>query len=97
MSAGQIITAGWDKNIKFWDARSVSSFGCLSNLGVEVESMSLSGFILMVALKSALHTYDLRYLDGSVKAKEHFMDNHIKCVRSNSDLEGIAIIIFTPW
>ncbi|KAL9149229.1 hypothetical protein ABFS82_12G096200 [Erythranthe guttata] len=86
----QIITAGWDRKVKFSDARSASSSGCLSNLGMEVESMSLSGFSLTVALKSSVHVYDLRYLDGSVQAKEHCMDNHIKCVRSNLNLEGFV-------
>ncbi|KAI3467287.1 hypothetical protein Pfo_023950 [Paulownia fortunei] len=87
----QIITAGWDKKVKFWDARSANSVGCLSNPGVEVESMSLSGFNLMVALKSSVHMYDVRYLNGSVQVKELFMDIHIKCVRSNSDLEGFVV------
>ncbi|PIN07756.1 Mitotic spindle checkpoint protein BUB3, WD repeat superfamily [Handroanthus impetiginosus] len=87
----KIVTAGWDKKVKFWDARSVSCYDCLGNLGVEVESMSVSGFNLMVALKSSVHLYDLRYLDGSVQSKEFFMDIHIKCVRSNLDLEGFAV------
>ncbi|KAG8366407.1 hypothetical protein BUALT_Bualt17G0076400 [Buddleja alternifolia] len=62
----QIITAGWDKKVKFWDARSASSSGCLSNLDVEVESMSLSGYYLMLALRSSVHMYDLRNLDGPI-------------------------------
>lgn len=91
ISAGQVITGGWDKKVKFWDARSASS-RCLNNLGTEVESMSLSGFSLMVALNSSVHIYDLRYLYESVQAKEHAMDIRIKCVRSNLDVEGIVII-----
>ncbi|KAK6157868.1 hypothetical protein DH2020_012116 [Rehmannia glutinosa] len=87
----QIISAGWDKKVMFWDARSASSVGCLSNLVVGVESMSLSAFSLMVALKSSVHMYDLRYLNGTVQAKEPFMDIHIKCVRSNSDLGGFVV------
>ncbi|GER31825.1 transducin/WD40 repeat-like superfamily protein [Striga asiatica] len=84
----QIITSGWDNSIKFWDARSGNSVGCLSNLVVGVESMSLSVFNLMVALKSSVHMYDLRYLDREVRVKEPFTDIHIKCVRSSSNLGG---------
>ncbi|CAA0839891.1 Mitotic checkpoint protein BUB3.3 [Striga hermonthica] len=85
---GQIITSGWDNSIKFWDARSGSSAGCLSNLVAGVESMSLSVFNLMVALKSSVHMYDLRYLDREVRVKEPFTGIHVKCVRSSSNLGG---------
>lgn len=54
--------------------------------------MSLSGLNLMVAHQSSVHLYDLRYLDGLVQAKEYFMGVKINCVRSNSELEGIATI-----
>ncbi|XP_042055864.1 mitotic checkpoint protein BUB3.3-like [Salvia splendens] len=84
----QVISAGWDKKVKIWDPRSTSSLGCLSSLGMEVESMSLSGLSLMIAHKSSVHLYDLRHLDKSFEAKEYFMDIHIKCVRTNSELEG---------
>ncbi|KAL6529328.1 hypothetical protein OROGR_014951 [Orobanche gracilis] len=87
----QIITAGWDKKVKFWDARSAHSVGCLSNLAVGVESISLSVFNLMVALKSSVHIYDLRYLNGTVQTKEPFTNIHIKCVRSSSDIGGSVI------
>ncbi|GFQ02053.1 mitotic checkpoint protein bub3.3 [Phtheirospermum japonicum] len=87
----QIISAGWDKNVKFWDARSASPVGCLSNLVVGVESMSLSMFNLMVALKSSVHLYDLRYLNGRPQVKEPFTDIPIKCVRSSSGLGGFMV------
>lgn len=91
--AGQVISAGWDKKVKFWDPRSTSSLGCLSSLGMEVESMSLSGLSLMIAHKSSVHLYDLRRLDKSLEAKEYFMDIHINCVRANSELEGIPTVV----
>ncbi|KAL6499260.1 hypothetical protein OROHE_026137 [Orobanche hederae] len=90
-SSGQIITAGWDKKVKFWDTRAAHSVGCLSNLAVGVESISLSVFNLMVALKSSVHIYDLRYLNGTVQTKEPFTNIHIKCIRSSSDLGGFVI------
>ncbi|GER37448.1 heavy metal transport/detoxification superfamily protein [Striga asiatica] len=73
----QIITSGWDNSIKFWDARSG-----------RVDSMSISVFNLMVALKSSVHIYDLRYLDREVRVNEPFTDIHVNCVRSNSNLGG---------
>ncbi|KAK4403067.1 Mitotic checkpoint protein BUB3.3 [Sesamum angolense] len=63
---GQVITAGWDKKVKFWDARSGSSFGCLSNVDVEVESVSISGLNLMVALRSSVHIFVVGSTDGRV-------------------------------
>lgn len=95
VSAGQVITAGWDKRVKFWDPHSTSSHGSLSCLGMEVESMSLSGLNLMVALKSSVHLYDLRYLDRSVQIKEDLVQ--IKCVRSNPELEGIATVAYVSF
>lgn len=92
LSAGQVISAGWDKRVKFWDPRSTSSHGSLSCLGTGVESMSLSELNLMVALKSSVHLYDLRYLDRSVQSKEDLVQ--IKCVRSNSELEGISAVAY---
>uniref|UniRef100_A0A1S3Y9N8 Mitotic checkpoint protein BUB3.3-like n=1 Tax=Nicotiana tabacum TaxID=4097 RepID=A0A1S3Y9N8_TOBAC len=55
----QIISAGWDRKINFWDARSTQSHGCLNSLASEVESVSLSGFSLMVAAGSSVDIYDL--------------------------------------
>lgn len=93
VSAGQVISASWDKRVKFWDPRSTSSLGSVSSLGMEVESMTLSGLNLMVALKSSVHLYDLRYLDKPIQIKEDFLVQ-IKCVRSNSELEGIATVAY---
>ncbi|KAK4491690.1 hypothetical protein RD792_002456 [Penstemon davidsonii] len=83
----QIISAGWDKNLKFWDARSSRPIKCLSNVGLEVKSMSLSGFNLMVAFRSSIYVYDLRNFNESIQ----YMDIHIKCVRSISNVEGFAV------
>ena len=83
-----VITGGWDKKIRFWDTRSPESLGCLDNLSVEVESMSLSGFHLMVAVGSSVSTYDLRNFNKLVQPKESFMDLRIKCVRAILVSEG---------
>ncbi|KAL6537812.1 hypothetical protein OROMI_025455 [Orobanche minor] len=79
----QIITAGWDKKVKFWDARSAHSVGCLSNLAVGVESISLCVFNLMVALKSSdLGGFVIGSTDGRV-ALEYLGE-------SNSQKDGYA-------
>ncbi|XP_051122097.1 mitotic checkpoint protein BUB3.3 [Andrographis paniculata] len=90
VETSQIVTGAWDKKIKFWDARSAGSVGCLDNLSEKVESLSLSGFSLVAAIKSSLNMYDLRYLDKSVQAKELFKGILIKCVRASPDLEGFV-------
>ncbi|CAA2989867.1 mitotic checkpoint [Olea europaea subsp. europaea] len=86
-----IVTAGWDRKIMFWDSRATRSLGCLSNLGVEVESLSLSGFNLMVAIRSSVYIYDLRNCHESVQAKESFMDIQLKCVRPIHNFEGFVV------
>ncbi|CAH9097313.1 unnamed protein product [Cuscuta europaea] len=73
----QLITAGWDRNILFWDARSVKSVGCLNNLTSEAESMTLSDSSLVVAIDSSVIIYDLRTLRKLV----HRKDVQIKCVQ----------------
>ncbi|KAL3511082.1 hypothetical protein ACH5RR_030483 [Cinchona calisaya] len=86
-----LITAGWDKRMKFWDARSDKPLRCLDNVGGEVESMSLSGFHLMIAVGTSVGTYDLRKLSKLDEAKESFMDVQIKCVRPILGFEGFAV------
>ncbi|CAI9767975.1 unnamed protein product [Fraxinus pennsylvanica] len=86
-----IVTAGWDKKIMFWDSRATRSLGCLNNLDVEVESLSLSGFNLMVAIRSSVCIYDLRNYHKSVQAKESFMDIQLKCVRPIHNFEGFVV------
>ncbi|KAI5678958.1 hypothetical protein M9H77_09908 [Catharanthus roseus] len=85
-----LVTAGWDKKIKFWDARSTSSVGCLNNLIEEAESMSVSGFHLMIAVGTSVQTHDLRIL-RSVQTKESFMDVRIKCLSPIIDSAGFAV------
>lgn len=87
-----VITCGWDKKIKFWDARSATSVGCLDNLSDEVESMSLSGSQLMIAVGTSVHKHDLRNLQ-SVQAKQSFMDIRIKCIRPILDSAGMTRVV----
>ncbi|XP_019170529.1 PREDICTED: mitotic checkpoint protein BUB3.3-like [Ipomoea nil] len=83
----QLITAGWDKNIIFWDAQSAKSVGHLNNLTSEPKSMYLSGFNLMVAIDSSVIIYDFRSLRKSV----HKKDIRVKCVRPILHYEGFVV------
>lgn len=87
----QVITAGWDKKIRSWDTRSSKAIEWLNNLAGEVDSMSISGFILMVATGPSVYMYDLRNFNNSIYAKESCMDNRITCVRPNVNSEGFVV------
>lgn len=90
LQTDQTITAAWDKKLKCWDARLSTPIGCLSDLDIEVDSMTLSGFSLMVAVRSSVYIYDLRSFRDSVESKESYMDVPLKCVRSIASVEGDA-------
>ncbi|KAJ4711419.1 Mitotic checkpoint protein bub3 [Melia azedarach] len=78
----QLLTAGLDKKIMSWDTRKGNSLVYATTLGAEVESMSLSGFDLMVSIGPSVNMYDLRYLARSVQSSESRMDVQLKCVSS---------------
>ncbi|KAE8724605.1 Mitotic checkpoint protein BUB3.3 [Hibiscus syriacus] len=65
----QVITAGFDKKIIVWDMFGAKPLVFQKNLDAEVESMSLSGFELIVAVGSSVDIYDLRYAVGSVDGR----------------------------
>lgn len=88
---GQLISAGSDKKILFWDTRMAKAIEYLRNLGAEVDSMSLSGFNLMVATGASVYMYDLRNLDNPVQSKESHLDLRIRCVSSIPYSKGYAV------
>jgi cell cycle arrest protein BUB3 len=90
---GQLISAGSDKKILFWDTRMAKAIEYLRNLGAEVDSMSLSGFNLMVATGASVYMYDLRNLDNPVQSKESHLDLRIRCVSSIPYSKGIIKVI----
>ena len=59
------------------------------NIGSEVESMSVSGFNLMVAVARSVYMYDLRNLSRSIQSKKSDMDVKIKCISSVPNSRGI--------
>ncbi|KAH9709720.1 mitotic checkpoint protein BUB3.3 [Citrus sinensis] len=84
----QVVTAGLDKKIMFWDIRMGRASG---NLDADVASMSLSGYDLIVAVGASVNMYDLRYLGRSVQSSELRMDVQIKCVSSNPYSRGHVV------
>ncbi|KAG2707055.1 hypothetical protein I3843_05G118500 [Carya illinoinensis] len=87
----QVISAGLDKEIVFWDPRMAEAVAYLRNLGAEVESMSLSGSNLMVAIGASIYMYDLRNLDKPVQAEDSNVGIQIRCVSASPYSKGYAV------
>ncbi|KAK1362044.1 Mitotic checkpoint protein BUB3.3 [Heracleum sosnowskyi] len=87
----QVITAGLDRKIKFWDIRSTEALKCLNSISVEVDSLSLSGVTLMVAAGPSVHMYDLRKFDRSTGTQHTCMDSRITCVRPSINFEEFVV------
>lgn len=93
VTVGQVISAGLDKKILFWDMRMAKAIEYLRNLGAEVDSMSLFGSNFLVAIGSSIHEYDLRKLDKLVQSKESHLNIRIRCVSSIPYSKGIITVI----
>lgn len=87
----QVISAGLDKKVMSWDVRLANPLTLFRNLDAEIESISVSGFDLMVAVGAAVNIYDLRNFERAVDLKESSMDVGIRCVASTSYTRGYAI------
>ncbi|XP_047255499.1 mitotic checkpoint protein BUB3.3 isoform X1 [Capsicum annuum] len=83
----QIVTAGWDRKINFWDARSTQSHGFLNSLVSDVESMSLCGLNLMFSAGSSVNIYDIR----SYKTSVHTKGIKVKCIRPIFNPKGFVV------
>ncbi|KAG5068169.1 hypothetical protein JHK85_000546 [Glycine max] len=90
-SAGQLVTSGFDKKLLLWDMHMKKTSLCLRSLDAEVDSMSVSGFNVTVAIGASMLVYDLRYFDQPVESKEAFNGTHLRCVSSIPDAEGFAV------
>ncbi|KAF8389771.1 hypothetical protein HHK36_024290 [Tetracentron sinense] len=62
-----------------------------SALAFAVESMSLCGLYLIVAVGTSINMYDIRNLERPVQEKKSYMDHQIGCVCSFPDCKGYAI------
>ncbi|KAG6765632.1 hypothetical protein POTOM_029682 [Populus tomentosa] len=87
----QVISAGLDKKVMSWDMRLANPLALFRNLGAEIDSISISGFDLMVAVGAAVNIYDLRNYERAVDFKEPSMDVGISCVASVPHTRGYAI------
>ncbi|KAJ8760887.1 hypothetical protein K2173_021925 [Erythroxylum novogranatense] len=87
----QVVSGGLDKKIIAWDIRSAKAHTHMKIVDAEVESMSVSGFDLMVAIGTSVITYDLRNLERSVHLKELYPDVRIRCISSIPYSRGYAV------
>ncbi|XP_043704215.1 mitotic checkpoint protein BUB3.3 isoform X2 [Telopea speciosissima] len=87
----QVITAGIDKKIMSWDLRIKSGGGYSISVSSEVDTMSLCGIYLLVAIGRSINVYDLRSLEVPVKENDSSMDYQIRCVSSFASGEGYAV------
>ncbi|KMZ62908.1 Mitotic checkpoint protein BUB3.3 [Zostera marina] len=79
---GQLISASLDKKLIFRDLRSSTGYSQMTSS--YIDSMSLSGFYLIVAVDSHVKVYDLRNFQGPLQQNEASTNYRIKCVRSFS-------------
>lgn len=93
VSAGQLVTSGFDKKLLLWDMHMKKTSLCLRSLDAEVDSMSVSGFNVTVAIGASMLVYDLRYFDQPVESKEAFNGTHLRCVSSIPDAEGMNYVV----
>ncbi|KAH7660730.1 cell cycle arrest protein BUB3 protein [Dioscorea alata] len=87
----QVISAGLDKKLRFWDPKEKCENGGCKSVDSEVWSMSLCGVYVLAAVGVMVDAYDLRNLKGPVQSKDCSMDYQIQCVRSFSDLQGFGV------
>ncbi|XP_048134992.1 mitotic checkpoint protein BUB3.3-like [Rhodamnia argentea] len=87
----QVITAGLDKKLVFWDTRMDNVIAHSINVNGEVESLSVSGCNLMVAIGNSACVYDLRNLKRSLQLKESPVDARIRCISSSVFFKGFAV------
>lgn len=90
LGAGQVITAGLDKKVICWDVRMDKVISHSINVNGEVESISLSGCNLMVAIGNSAYGYDLRNLKRPLQLKESPVDAHIRCISSSVFFKGMS-------
>uniref|UniRef100_A0A6N2M2H9 Uncharacterized protein n=1 Tax=Salix viminalis TaxID=40686 RepID=A0A6N2M2H9_SALVM len=88
----------WDtllKHVMSWDTRLANPLALFRNLGAEIDSISISGFDLIVAVGAAIGIYDLCGTMKAVDLTEPFMDVGIKlhCFSSIYYNHNVSFII----
>ncbi|XP_057448163.1 mitotic checkpoint protein BUB3.3 [Lotus japonicus] len=87
----QLITSGFDKKLLSWDMRMEKAFSRSISLDAEVDSMSVSGFNLIVGIGVSVQVYDLRNFDKPVQSKEPYKGTQLRCVTSIPYAKGFAV------
>ncbi|OVA08818.1 WD40 repeat [Macleaya cordata] len=87
----QAITAGLDKRIMSWDMRMEKSVVYSELVGGEVESISLCGLYLIVAMGTSINIYDLRNFKEPLQTTESCMDYRVRCVNTFPNWKGYAV------
>ncbi|XP_057251854.1 uncharacterized protein LOC104897833 [Beta vulgaris subsp. vulgaris] len=87
----KVVTAGWDGKVLCWDSRSTKVSRALVGFNSQVDSISLCGIELLVAIGSSVRKYDMRKLNEAIQAEDLSMDVWIRCVRSMVCKKGFAV------
>ncbi|KAI3968632.1 hypothetical protein MKX01_028782 [Papaver californicum] len=86
----QAVTGGLNKRIISWDMRMGKSMVYSVHVGVEVESMSVSGYHLAVGIGTSVSIYDLRNLNEPLETHSS-MQYPVSCVGLFPDSKGYAV------
>lgn len=93
-AAGQVISGGWDRQLRLWDSRGLPTTTPLSTalLPERVYSMSLQGHRLVVAMAGRhVWVFDLRQMPHPEQRRESSLKYQTKCVRLYPDATGYAL------
>ncbi|AES96908.2 putative transcription factor WD40-like family [Medicago truncatula] len=86
-----LITSGFDKKLLSWDIRTKKAFSLSMSLDAEIDSMSVSGFMVTVGIGASVHVYDLRNFDKPNLSMEPCNGTQLRCVSSIPYAEGFAV------
>lgn len=87
---GQVVTAGLDKKLFFWDTHTSVRPDSTVPLDSIVASLSVSGMYILVAVERDVYWYDMRNLTGPVKVKDSPLKHHIRCLHASPGWNGYA-------
>ncbi|CAN8235963.1 unnamed protein product [Cochlearia groenlandica] len=88
---GEVISAGLDDKIKFWDTRQGESLLFSTDPGSSVRYMTVSGNNLVVCVEASTVIYDLRNLDQPFQSHASQVEVPIRCITSIPYSKGYAV------
>ena len=90
-STNLIVSAGWDKKLKFWDARSPNPAGSL-DLPERCYDLDVRGNLMVVATAGRhIESYDVQGQPRKHSSKESPLKFQSRCVRCFPDNTGFAV------